>query len=467
MPGLLSRILDIRPPTFEMPTLRICPKLMCPLWKYQQPRPRNLHCFPFWLVNFIGTLGFSIVLPFLIVLVLKFGGNELIYGLMGATYSFFQLIGAPMLGRWSDKYGRKKILLLSQIGTFIAWVIFAVALLIPARELLSVESGLAGVFVLTAPLLLLFIARTLDGITGGNVSIANAYLADISTEANRKQNFGKMGASANLGFIIGPALAGVLGATAMGEILPVLMAMGISLLAIFVIVFVMHESNPCIITSRLSGTKINNIMGQEHKECYEVTGANKLTFRGAFALDNIGFILVLYFLIFLAFNFFYVAFPIYAVQGLEWTLLELGTFFSAMGMALVLVQGPVLSRLSRRYTDIQLVITGGALLALSFAVFTQASTLMMYGGLLFMALGNGIMWPSFLSILSKAAGSRYQGAIQGYASSMGSAASIIGLISGGVIYGHMGNMTFVIPAIVMLVTFFATFRLRQIQMDRT
>jgi MFS family permease len=75
--------------------------------------------FPILSVNFIGTLGYSIILPFLIILVLKFGGNELIYGIMGATYSFFQLIGAPILGNWSDRFGRKKILLLSQAGTFL------------------------------------------------------------------------------------------------------------------------------------------------------------------------------------------------------------------------------------------------------------------------------------------------------------------------------------------------------------
>jgi DHA1 family tetracycline resistance protein-like MFS transporter len=76
--------------------------------------------FPILLVNFIGTLGYSIILPFLIILVIRFGGDELMYGIMGATYSFFQLIGAPVLGNWSDRYGRKKILLLSQAGTFLA-----------------------------------------------------------------------------------------------------------------------------------------------------------------------------------------------------------------------------------------------------------------------------------------------------------------------------------------------------------
>ena len=89
---------------------------------------------PILSVNFIGTLGFGIVLPFLIFLVTKFGGNAFIYGVMGATYSVFQLIGAPLLGRLSDIHGRKKILILSQTGTLISWFIFFIAMFLPLVE---------------------------------------------------------------------------------------------------------------------------------------------------------------------------------------------------------------------------------------------------------------------------------------------------------------------------------------------
>ncbi|MFQ5653082.1 MAG: MFS transporter, partial [bacterium] len=121
---------------------------------------------PILLVNFIGTLGYSIILPFLIILVIKLGGNEVMYGTIGATYSFFQLIGAPILGRWSDRFGRKKILLLSQAGTFLAWLLFIIALRIPITTLARVDSSILGSFLLTLPLLVLFVARALDGITG-------------------------------------------------------------------------------------------------------------------------------------------------------------------------------------------------------------------------------------------------------------------------------------------------------------
>ena len=418
--------------------------------------PEQVSLFPILLVNFIGTLGYSIILPFLIILVIRFGGDELIYGIMGATYSFFQLIGAPILGNWSDRYGRKKILLLSQVGTFLAWVLFIVALLIPDTKLFNMNTS-SGSLLLTMPLVILFLARALDGITGGNVSVANAYLADVTTEDDRKKNYGKMAAAANLGFIIGPAMAGVLGATVFGELLPVTAAMIISLIAIFVIAFIMPESNPCILSKPVDAKRINKIFGQEQKDCYKLTGAEKVSFRNVLRLKNIPFMLLLYFLIFLAFNFFYVAFPIHAIQGLNWNLLKLGVFFSLMGLILVLVEGFVLGKISGKYSDGTLTIAGSILLGLGFFLFTSENEILIFAAVILFSGGNGIMWPSFLSQLSKVAGQKYQGAVQGFASSAGSLASIIGLIAGGFIYGFLGVKTFLIPGFLFLLIFVLLF----------
>ena len=90
----------------------------------------KISLLPILLVNFIGSLGFSIVLPFLVFLVARFSGNSLLFGLMAAVYPLFQLIGAPIFGRWSDKFGRRKILFLSQAGTTFAWVLFLISLFI-------------------------------------------------------------------------------------------------------------------------------------------------------------------------------------------------------------------------------------------------------------------------------------------------------------------------------------------------
>src|ERR671928_592171 len=128
--------------------------------------------FPLLLINFIGTLGFSIVLPFLVFLVIDLGGNAIVYGILNATYPAFQLIGAPILGRSSDIYGRKKILLLSHGGTLAGWIIFVIALFLPINSLFSIDPTIIGSFVITLPLGALFLARSIDGLTGGNVSVA-------------------------------------------------------------------------------------------------------------------------------------------------------------------------------------------------------------------------------------------------------------------------------------------------------
>ena len=412
------------------------------------------HLFPILLVNFIGTMGYSIVLPFLVILVIKFGGNELVYGFLGATYSFFQLIGAPILGTWSDRFGRRKILLLSQAGTFLAWVIFLVALLVPETRILDLSA-----FLLTLPLGLLFIARALDGLTGGNVSVANAYLADISSDENRKQNFGNMAASANLGFILGPALAGLLGATYFEEVLPVLAAMAISLVAILVIAFRLKESRPCILDAPQDIDRTRKILGQEHKECHDLLGEKSYGLMDLIKVKYVPLMLGLYFSIFLAFNFFYVAFPIHAIQGLQWSVLKLGVFFSILSGVMVLVQGPLLTRLHNRITESTLCLWGSIFLTIGFGLFTMPHEYYMFAGVLFFSIGNGVMWPSFLSILSRVGGSKFQGALQGYASSAGSLASIIGLILGGVLYSKIGVATFFISAVLMLIIFIVSFRL--------
>ena len=264
--------------------------------------------FPILLVNFVGTLGFSIVLPFLVFVVMKFGGDAIVYGLLATTYPAFQLIGSPLLGKWSDTYGRKKILLLSNIGTSIGWLIFLFALFLPSEESFNIYIPYLGTFVVIVPLLLLFLARAIDGITGGNISIANAYLSDLSSDSTRSKNFGKIAISSNLGFIIGPAIAGILGGTIYGAILPVLAALILSLITIFVIVFLLRESKipPKEILVPEQGT-IRKVFSQECRECYSDVETKKSKLRDVFKIKYIPFLLVLYFLIFLGFNIYYAA----------------------------------------------------------------------------------------------------------------------------------------------------------------
>ncbi len=418
--------------------------------------------YPILSVNFVGTLGFSIVLPFLVFLVTRFGGNALVYGIMGATYSAFQLVGAPILGRWSDRHGRRKILLLSQFGTLTSWVIFLIALYLPLVTVVEVESTMAGQFALTLPLVVLFFARALDGITGGNVSVANAYLADISSESERSKNFGKMAISANLGFIVGPALAGVLGATAWGETLPVLAAAAISLVASLIILFKLPESRPVVIEKDPEQANMRKIFGQECKECFEIKCKHTLTFRDLLKLERVPHLLLIHFMVFLGFNFFYIAFPVHAVQGLHWQLTDTGVFFSFLGGTMVLAQGPLLSLASKKWSESRLVLAGSFILAMSFVCFLSGTIWLIYSGAALMALGNGIMWPSLLSLVSTSTAERFQGTVQGFASSSGSFASIVGLLAGGLLYNMVGSQVFLLSAAILFVVFVMASQLRPV-----
>ena len=415
---------------------------------------------PIFLVNFIGTLGFSIVLPFLVFLVMKFGGNSIVYGLLAATYPAFQLIGAPILGRWSDIYGRKKILLLSNAGTAIGWILFLFALILPFGQSFNINSIYLGTIVIVVPLLLIFLARAIDGLTGGNISVANAYLSDISSDESRSKNFGKMAISSNLGFILGPAIAGILGGTIYGTILPVLAALLLSLITLVVIAFLLKESrsisNPILVPEE--GT-IRKVFAQECKDCYEPVSPVKPKMRDVFKLKHIPFLLVLYFLIFLGFNIYYASFPTHAVNDLKWSVTQLGIFYAVLSGIMVFIQGPVLRKALKKFSEEKLVIIGSIILGTNFVLFVSNNIISVFVAVILFALGNGLMWPSFMSILSKRAGTVLQGAVQGVAGSVGGLASIIGLIAGGLLYNQIGAATFLISAVVIFSVFIMSFRL--------
>jgi len=421
---------------------------------------KQIPLYPLLLINFIGTLGFSIVLPFLVFLVMDFGGNAIVYGILAAVYPAFQLVGAPILGRWSDIYGRKKILLVSHAGTLIGWLFFLFALFLPIENLFSIDSQLFGTIVITLPLLVLFFARFIDGLTGGNISVANAYLADISSDENRSKNFGKMSISSNLGFIVGPALAGILGATIYQEILPVLSALILSLITLIVIGLALRESKSVSLIRQIPDKEsIRKVFAQECKECYKVVKPKKFRFQDVFKLKHIPFLIVLYFFIFLGFNIFYTSFPIHAVNSLRWSVTELGVFYAILSGIMVLVQGPVLNKSLKKFSEEKLVIIGSIILGTNFILFITNDNIFIYGAAVLFAVGNGLMWPSFMSILSKTAGNAYQGFIQGVASSFGSLASIIGLIIGGLLYNIIGGYTFLISAGIIFSVFILSFKL--------
>ncbi|MBS9461955.1 MFS transporter [Flagellimonas sp. 389] len=412
--------------------------------------------FPILLVNFIGILGYSIVVPILIFIVTDLGGNGFIYGILGAMYPFFQFIGAPILGRLSDKIGRKKVLVISQLGTFVAWTLFLLAFILPETELWSQNTNITGSYVMTLPLVIIFLARIFDGFTGGNISVANAYLSDISTDEDRNSNFGKMGAATSLGFVLGPAFAGVLASTILGEVLPLILAAIISLVAIFVINTQLKESVPCVVnTGKVGLRSLRRFFQVEHKDCYQEgelqAGPQKTSLKMVLKEPGIPLLYLVYFLTFLGFSLFYAGLPIYANTILEWSSTNLGVFLAYSSLIMIIVQGPVLTKLEGKVSNEKLILVGSFVLALSFLLLSYQSLLIIYLANTLLSIGNGLMWPSFMALLSRTGKSTMQGTIQGYGNSMGSIASMFGLILGGVLFEFLATKVFIIGGMIFLI----------------
>jgi MFS transporter, DHA1 family, tetracycline resistance protein len=420
--------------------------------------PHQRRILPLLFTSFIGALGFSIVLPSLVYIVKRFEGGDFLYGALGATYSAFQLIGAPVLGKLSDQYGRKRILLLSKIGSTLAWALFLVALALPISKVTEFSNSLMGVVVITLPMLVLFIARAFEGLTGGDISVANAYIADVSTPEERKIDFGQMGVAAGLGFMLGPALAGFLGGTSLGLALPISTALVTSLLTLILIVWLLPESHPNKHLHVVESATVGECLGHAPKKS---PAPQKAKLKDILSIPGIPLLLLIYFVFYLAFSLFVAAFPLFATSRYNWSVTQMGLFFSFLSIVLAITEGPVLKRLSKVTSTESLIIWGNLIIALSYIAMMIPTEVTAYTGAFLYAIGNGLMWPSFLARLSENAGEHLQGYVQGVGSSMGSLASIIGLFMGGILFTHMQNQVFIIPAVIVGIVFLLSFGLRR------
>ena len=399
---------------------------------------------PILAVQLIGTLGYSIAIPFLVFLVTDFGGAPWTYGLVGATYSAAQFIGAPVLGRWSDRAGRRPVLLASQAGTFIAWLLFLVALILPRLELATFASA-----TLTLPLVVVFIARALDGLTGGNMSVASAYVADLTRDDAKARGvaFGRMGMAASLGFALGPAVASVLGALFDGYMAPVAAAAIISAIATVMCLWIDEPRGRC---PEGAGPQpaVTQVMGQQQKRCDKEEPPSR---RGALTRPIIIALLVATFVQFVSFNLFYAGFPVHATQVLGWDAGRMGLFFTVMAGVMIVAQGPLLSLATNHIPSAAVFVAGMLGLMAAFVAFSIESTWTPFVGAILFAFGNGLAWPTFQARLADVAGPGDQGTVQGATTSAGSLASIVGLIVGGMIYPVMGAGLFVAGAVLFAV----------------
>lgn len=399
-------------------------------------------------VAFLSSLGFSIVVPFLVLLVLRFGGNGFVVGVVGAGFWAAQLVGSVWLGALSDRIGRKRVLLRSQLGAMAGWLIFLAALSVPNLIAVRVDRPLVGAFAISLPLVLIALSRITDGLFNGSISVASAYVADIADETQRKLTYARLGAATNMGFVVGPILAGLI---AHGSIRAVLvLALVLSALAAVLIA----RALPTLPVRALAAVEVAQRGGvRAHKPlgggCHEAVRHPRV--RGLLGTQEVRILIVLYFLIYLAFSIFIAALPVHAIVDNGWTASKLGVLYALLALSLVATEGLVLPRLVKKLAAPAIAAAGSALLIAAYGLMAVSHDAALLAGGILYGIGNGLMWPSYLVMLSDAGPPACQGAIQGLGSGVGSFASIVGTLTGGVLYVTVGVGAFYVSAFVIAV----------------
>jgi MFS transporter, DHA1 family, tetracycline resistance protein len=398
---------------------------------------------PLIAVNFLSSLGFSIVMPFLVFLVAGMGGNAFVMGVIGAAYSACQLVGAPWLGGLSDRVGRKRVLLYSQLGGLIAWVIFAIALVVPHVVMFTLDNSVTGHVIVILPIVLIVVSRSTDGLINGSISVANAYLADATPAEERKTNFARLGAASSLGFVIGPVAAGYIARDQTGVMWLVLLAMALSVGGAIVVWRLLPDIP-------LTPAKVADVSSPAHKAlgggAKECVVPHEGSLATLFAVPRTKRMIALYFLVYLGFSIFTTVLPMHALVDLGWSSGKLGSLFGVLALSLITTQALILPKLSRRSTDQTLGAIGCVQVAASYLLVAFGGTSGAFISAALYGIGNGLMWPSYLAMLSGTGPANMRGRLQGVASSSGSVASIVGMLGGGSAFGVLGPKTFLVAA---------------------
>jgi len=380
---------------------------------------KNSRLLTIFLIVFVDLLGFSLILPLLPYYAESFGASPIIVGLMVASYAAAQLIGAPLLGRLSDRIGRRSVLLLSVAGTLLGFVLLGLA--DPLGRLLAglTASRSANTFILGV----LFFSRILDGLTGGNLTVAQAYITDITDEDNRAKSLGLIGAAFGLGFILGPAAGGLL--SHWGYSVPAFTAAAVSALNLVAIFFFLPES--------LSPEQRKNLSTRQRPP---------FTLKALLAVLNrpgVGPLLHVRLFYGLAFATFQSIFSLYA-QAIGLSSQTTGFVLAYVGLLSVITQAGLIGPLTRRFRETWLIISGLWIMGISFLAWAFTAQLwLLLLVILPLSLSGGVLNTVMQSSISKSVSRDEIGGILGISTSLDALTRVIAPSVGGFLLGYFGT----------------------------
>jgi MFS transporter, DHA1 family, tetracycline resistance protein len=342
--------------------------------------------FVLFVTILVNLIGFGIIIPLLPFYAQEFGASPIVIGLLFASFSIAQLIAAPLLGAWSDRWGRRPVLILSLIGTAVSFAMLAVA----------------------QSLTMLFAARIVDGLSGGNITTARAYIADITTEENRAKAYGFLGAAFGLGFIIGPALGGLF--SHISYTAPIWVAVGVTLVATVMAWLWLPETVHRADAGRgFAMGAIGDLMRRPY-------------LRTLLAVD---------FIYWMSFAVYQTTFALFGARRFGFDVAQTGYMLSAFGLLGVIVQagfvGPTVKRLGERST----LAVGLMMAAIGWGGSAMTHSLWVFVAMLVPgAIGIGLCNATLSALVSHTAAPGEQGRVQGAAGALESFGRAAGPIWG-------------------------------------